>query len=485
MSLITRRRKGQNVHEASLKQYLNESIKILDSNKIAIEKLRLDVIDVEVILAEESDQIAKEVEKRADTIKQVLDEYVENIKSSLKVRTDRNTKCIADLNNRLDHELESCLQDRTKCETCLKDVENNDDDIVVNKAKVLELTLGSISAKKFTLPKSELVRPYIANSTNVKTDDLLSDISNMIGEVNDRTETIQEIKYPTNHVAVFDVPDAEVNAIAVGSSGGKTTPKVWVNQGVSTELLQYSSNGKHLNKIHTDFKVNDITMDANGKLLATSTDCYRLRCLQPMSHGKHMQIYSITDKLYLHSVALSYDGKTIVACGTDAPNYTDQCPNEVVIVEYTPPGKELKRIAISDYIGKVYRIVQTCSNNYVLTFPKDGKVLSVNGLNGEVNAIFDSSDFYRYLPKRTNTVGDASFWPSGICCNSREQIFVTEYVHRLLLMLDKDCHFIRFIGLDHSCPNAVCYNETDNTLWLGDKGKIKVWKIKNTCTNKT
>lgn len=473
MSLLLRRRVGKNLDEAKLKIELNNAIGELNRNHKVIDKLMNDVCDVEDILTKENELILEHIDRNVQIIRQALNEYVLDIQTDLKRRLDHNFKCLHDLQNNLRHELTTCTQDKAKCETTLKDLDTNDESNV-NKTKVVELVLGSITALKYIPPVCELKKTVYVEPNDDQ--DIVRHISKLTGTLKSRIETLQEVKHPADLVRTFDIPDREVNAMAIISD--KSSTNIWINQSVSTELARYSHDGKLRNTIYTDFKVNDIDVNVDGKILATSTDSYRLRCLKPMKNGKHMQMYSITDKLYLHSIAVSNDGETVVACGTDAPNYTNQAPNEVVIVEYSPPGKELKRVAISGYTGKVYRFVQNVDNNYVLTFPKDGKILSVNGLNGVITASFDTSDFRRCLPKHNTAEDKAVFWPSGLSCNLRGHIFVTEWVHKYLLMFDKDCHFLRHIGLNHSCPNAVCYDESSQTIWLGDKGKIKVWEMK-------
>jgi hypothetical protein len=194
--------------------------------------------------------------------------------------------------------------------------------------------------------------------------------------------------------------------------------------------------------------------------------------LRTLKSGGHVQVLLIEDDLFLHSLALCMDNKKIAICGTDTKNYSSDQPNEVVIIEYTIEGKELKRTAVSGYSGKVYRIAQNINGSYVLTFPKEGCIIAVNAQNGAIMSSFDKEDFKQCKPKGIKALG-SEFWPSGVCSNNNGFVFISEYVNKAILMLDEDFRFLRYIGERYVCPNALAFQNETDTLWIGDKGTIQ------------
>ena len=449
-------------------------VKTLKHRSMVIEKTLVDIQKVGSVLEQERNLILDSVEKTVEEIKETLDEVVENIRNKMEEMHDMNLHVLHETETFLMEKLETCKLDMAKCDDMLTDSVPTDE-LRVNKEKVLDTVMSSVERNKFTPPKMDLNRMSLDKES--VDNEVRSNIKKLIGKFSHRRETLGEIKNPVTLLKSMPVTNLEVNAIAVNSVDGKTKP--WICSGVSNEIINYSDYGVREKTISADFQVNDFVISHDSKIFATSPDSHHIRCLKLTKSGGFVQIFALKDELHLQGVALCRNKKAFVVCGTDRPNYSSTPPNEVVIIEYTCDGKELKRLAIRNFSGKVYRLAQNKNNNYVLTFPKEGKILSVDNATGEIKGSFDKADFRLFVSNYFKPAKGGGFWPTGVCCDANGNIFVTEYLEKITFMLDSDCTPIRMIGGRYACPNAVCFNETFNALWVADKGKIHVWRIEN------
>lgn len=454
---------------------LEKTMNTLKQNVITIQRNIDGLQTVEYRLKRGRNEILDVIDQRVQEIREELNQYVEVIQEELQNKHAINMNILHEHESLLQLSLTVCKQDIAKCEDTLKEFDSsNGVEILVNKMKVLDMIIDSVDKTKFVSTPIETYSMTL-DETSDKCD-MKRNIEKMVGIVLSKQYSIGEIQNPVSLVKYFPTSTSEVNTVVLNSVNGKDN--IWVCSGVSNELVNFNETGARLKTIATDFKINDITVSADGRIYATSPDSTILRCLKITRNG-YVQVFALHDKLFLHAVAMCTDNETIAVCGTDTPNYTSQQPNEVVVIEHNYDGKELKRFAISNYSGKVYRLAQSINNNYVLTFPKEGKLLSVDNFNGEIKRSFDKNDFRMCLPLTIKPSGTSiEFWPSGLCCDTNGHIFVTEYLTKLLLMFDMDCNMLRFIGENHACPNALCFHANTGTLWLGDKGKLKVWKLK-------
>lgn len=473
MSKLRREKQHTLLDITNKKKTLEETTVTLKNNAAAIQRNIDGVQKVEHRLKLDRDEMLDVIDQRVQEIREELNRYVEVVQEKLQNKHVKNMKNLQECESMLHLKLTVCKQDIGKCEGTLKELDSsNGIEIMVNKTKVLDMIIGSVDNTKFVSIPIEAYRMTLDEISD--SCDMKRNIEAMVGNVVSKPYSKGEIQNPVSLVRYFPTSNSEVNTVALNSVNGKDN--VWMCSGVSNELVNYSETGARLKTISTDFKINDISVIADNRIYATSPDSTILRCLKITRNGGYVQMFALHDKLFVHAVTTCRDNETLAVCGTDTPNYTSQQPNEVVVIEYTYDGEELKRFAISNYSGKVYRLAQNINNNYILTFPKEGQLVSVDSFNGEIKASFDKND-YRMCLSSTIKHSSIEFWPSGVCCDTNGHIFVTEYLKKLLLMFDMDCNMLRVIGENHAGPNALCFHTDTCTLWLGDKGKLKVWKV--------
>lgn len=460
------------VYFANQKKTLRESVKILKHRDMAIHKTLEDIKEVSRKLELERNEILLCIDKSVTEIRRSLNEVVEKIHHDLEENHQKNLQILHKNEAILSDKLKACKQDIIKCEDLLTDSIPSAE-LKVNKIKVFDMVIGSVEKNTYTPPPIELHRMKLDKAT--LSNDMKRNIEMIIGTFMHSIEKLGEIQHPVTLHKSLRIPNTEVNAMALNSDDKRT--KSWACAGVSNELVCYNDLGAREKTITTDFEINDVAVSVDNRIYVTSPDSHVWRCLKLTRSGGFVQLFAVKDELHLHTVTLCRYSKTIAVCGTDRPNYSNQNPNEVVIITYSPEGKEIKRLAVSNFSGKVYRIAVNSNNNYVLTFPKEGLVLSVDHITGQVKSFFDKKDFRLSVTNQLKVTNSNDFWPSGVCCDPHGNIYVTEYLEKVLLMLDYDCCLLRYIGGGYSCPNAVCFHDSSCLLWLADKGKLFIWEV--------
>lgn len=450
-----------------------ELVRIRDSivqRKRAAEKLLKDVDKVSEKLENEIMELMNEIGARGDNMKALIDSYVKKAKAALFKAHEENVDKIDNYRVGLEKKVEDHRESIVKINEVLeqrKHIKNP----LVNVSKVYEMVVDSLEDAKSLQVNVNLKRCELRGGTELNIDK----VKHNIGVLHGVEESLYGIMYPITFSGEFKTPNIEINAISPGGSSNSHT-NIWVCFCVKKELINYSEHGKVLSRIACDFKVNDIVQTEDGRIFATAADGKSVRCIsRKRKQGEYSCSVMVQDSLYLHGLTLCNRTGMFAACATDAPNYTDRQPSETVVIEYTYSGKEFRRVMVSNFAGKVYRIAQNIDDRYVLTFPKEGAILSVDGV-GNIRNSFTDRDFQECNVTNGRQGSEMRFWPSGVCCDAVGHVIVTEWTNALVILLDKDLNILRHIGKGHSGPNAVCYDLKWNTLFIGDKESVQMWK---------
>ncbi|KAH3824696.1 hypothetical protein DPMN_126548 [Dreissena polymorpha] len=453
----------------------DETLKLLQRNEAKFDKDIEEACTVEGILETEYNAASEVIKERAAKLRTLVDAYVEHMKVKLKINRERNLETLKQVKETARQRLKKLRSDIEKLTEVVKpDVTSGS---LVNKVKVVEMVLQSIDVASAFNTNKLLVRTELNIRTQTLNDET---VKQWIGDLNESEVQIIDILYPVKCVGqITSHEDTDINAMSVCESG-----ELFVNFGASHTLTQLSK-GKSHNVLNAGFPIDDLITTPDGKIICTSKDSFKIHCFSPKRKqpAKFDDTVLVKDSLHLHGLTLCNLSGVFAVCGTDKPNYSDEKSNETVIMEYTFTGKEVKRLMISGYTGKVYRMSQNINNEYILTFPKEGTILSVNTV-GKIQFSFSNEDFIRVCaPSKTSSATrlhmeeqEVAFWPSGIACNAIGHVFVSDWLNKTVLMFDEKLSIIRTLGDRFFGPNALCYDKKNNALVVSDRKVIQLWK---------
>ncbi|KAH3821459.1 hypothetical protein DPMN_123223 [Dreissena polymorpha] len=125
---------------------------------------------------------------------------------------------------------------------------------------------------------------------------------------------------------------------------------------------------------------------------------------------------------------------------------------------------------------------QNINNEYILTFPKEGTILSMNTV-GKIQFSFSNKDFIRLcglgFPSKTSGASrlhlveqEVAFLPSEIACDAIGQVFVSDWLNKTVFLFDEKLSMLRTLGDSFFGPNAWCYDKRNNALVVADR-KLK------------
>lgn len=433
------------------------------------QKLLMDIDKVTTKLEDEVIDLLNEIGSRGDTLKELIDNYVKKKKTSLIEAHEENVENLNIYRDSLERKLDEHEASFAKINDLL-DQEKKVAKPLVNVAKVYQMVIDSIDENKSLQVNVKLKRCELQSPVDLE----VGHVKKLLGTLDDSEEDLYGIIYPVSYVSEFKTRNLEINTIATNTQ--KTFTNVFVCFDVQKELLVYNQQGKVSSRVGCDFKINDAIHTEDGKLFVTSPDGKAIRCLaQRKKNGEYKSSVLKTDSLFLHGLTACNRPGIYAVCGTDSPNYTEKKPSETVIIEFTSSGKEYKRVMVSMFAGKVYRIAQNIDDRYVLTFPKDGAILSVDGV-GTIRNSFSTLDFQDCVPNTSRFKKEQTFWPSGVACDSVGHVIVSEWTNAVVMMLDRNLNMLRHIGKYHVFPNALSFDRKLNILFLGDKESVQLWK---------
>jgi len=460
---------------ASKEQFARDAIDYLHDSATYTENVIADVTRVEGVLGAETDQLLADVNRRAAAIKEMVDVHCDTVKRSIVDHHENNMARIQELRRDAEIRLDKIRTDIEK----LQETQNGDQKVLkplVNKVKVVGMVMKSVDKSRIRR-NVKIVRTSVEPMCDVK----VNDIVGLFGPIQYHDLTVLDVLYPLKLVNKIKTADEDVNCMAINNS---VPEKVWVCGGAGTKIIGYKpGRGKPVTAAMCDFRVDDMLVTDDGRLIYTSPDSTNIHCWLPGKRptGSVKSPPLVHDSLHLHGITDATTSGVMAVCGTDKPNYSDEKPNETVIIELTLYGKEVKRIMISGYSGKAYRIGQNINKEFVVTFPKEGMILSVDP-TGKIKSSFSFTDFKKCdIPICTNNAKETGndkveFWPSGIACDVKGHVFVSDWFNKLVLMFDDHLNFLRCVGSSWSGPNALFYDCRVDELWIADKGEIQTWK---------
>ena len=438
------------------------------------QRLLMDVDKVATQLEEEVIELLHEVGSRGEELKDLIERYVKQTKTSLIEAHETNVESLNKYKGALERKLDEHEENFAKINDLL-DQEKKIAKPMVNVSKVYQMVIDSIAQYKSLQVDVKLKR--CALRAKVDSEQYSDQVKKLIGLLDDSEEDLYAIVYPIYFVKEFKTRNLEIHTMETFTQ--KSTTNIFICFDAQKELLIYSQQGKITGRVGCEVKVNDVVITDDGKILATTPDAKSVKLFTPTKKNGYKVKTIVNDNLYLHGLTAGNRHGVFAVCGTDAPNYSDKRPSETVIVEFTQSGKECKRFMVSNFAGKVYRIAQNVDDRFVLTFPKDGVVLSVDGV-GQIRNSFSADDFTDCLPQ-TRYGREVTFWPSGVACDTVGHVLVSEWTNAVVLMLDRNLNMLRFIGRYYVCPNALTFNKKINMLFVGDKDSIQMWR---TCQQK-
>lgn len=370
---------------------------------------------------------------------------------------------INEISKTYDKSLETLEQSRVKAEETLKSSKNDlkscwsfqetdKDTGLISKRKAYELFLESVNTRYGRRNVLFDVKRFVEGHRDL--------LPTMIGSVERIRIPLNEYIMKTKLMKSFDVTDQEINAFAAAGDS------MWVCFGAKNIIERYDIKGNVKEKKVLDASVNDMVLDGSGNMLFTSPDKTCIRKTTLKQHQDNECVTSnkfIESEYFLHGLYLS--GDIIITCGTDKPNYSTMRPSLSELLFYDHSGSLLKNISLP-FTGKVYRLTQNFNGDYVCSYPYEG-VVSIVNKNGGLVKISNGE---------TSDVLQERFKPSGVACDSKGNVFVSDWQQKCILIFDKHGHFLRKIGGDFAAPNAVCVDNKDR-IWIGDRGKISVWAL--------
>ncbi|XP_052819975.1 uncharacterized protein LOC128245786 [Mya arenaria] len=457
-------------------KFIKDATEYLEDNVCKARQVVNDIEKVEELLEKEQGIIVEHIQERANSLKQLIDSYVDVAKSKVQEGHEVNISRLNKLKRESEERVLKLEIDIAK----VKDALSQDVKIakpLVNKVKVVEMVIKSIDKSRIKR-HVDIVRPVFEAGKDVNEEF----VKEIIGKLDQKDQNLVDILYPVKLLKEFKTSaEEDINTLAINE---QSKEHIWMCLGAGTKLTSYKESGGkgHIAGV-TDIPVDDMLITDDGRVIFTSPDSVKLHVWAPGRRltGSASSAVLAKDSLHLHGLTVCNTSGLLSVCGTDKPNYSDEKPNETVIIEYTLYGKEVRRIMISGYTGKVYRIAQNVNNQYVLTFPKQGMVISVDSV-GKIKSSFGHKDLIKCdVPLRAPTSDDndeygVGFWPSGIACDDMGHVLVSDWLNKTVLMMDEKLNFLRCVGTRYTGPNALLYDKKSNVLWIGDKGSAQCWK---------
>ena len=464
-----KKRKDMLSNNLEMETKLLDAKTVLERNIRSVKNELVILNEASVKLSKETGEIRKRIAKNSDDLKERIDKYLTKIDENIEATYQLNIADIESHRQVLEEKVRSWNSDIGKCETALKKAKTNVD-IVVSERKVLQMVLDSVDTS-FVKPGLKLTRTAFLEKDAVFKDEKIGEL---VGDLDKRDENLEEIRHDLYEIASFGCPKYEINAIA----SDPEDRSVWTCMGSHLEIVNFDVSGDVNKTIVVDFKTDDIAMATDGSILTTSPDGHSVIKIAPrlpkIGEIVAKEIYNNGD--YLHGINLSIDKTTVLLCATDKPNYSDSKPNVTSVIEVSLDGNFIRKVILRKYKGKVYRIAENNNGEYVITFPKEGCVLSVDRQGNIKSAFSKQTGNPNKVIDRGRMSTLKEFWPTGVCCNSKGRIFVTDWLGKRVICLDSTCKFVHYIGTDYHNPNAICVNLNLDTIWIGDKGRIHVWQ---------
>ena len=358
----------------------------------------------------------------------------------------------------LDHSRKRAEQNLKEFQNDLKscwDFEETDKETstsFVSKRKAYELFLESINTKYIRRNVTIDMKKFVEGHREL--------LGTLIGTVERTRVPLNEYVLKTELVSSFEVSDQEINALALFGDSA------WVCFDAKNVIEKYDMKGNLITRKELDASVNDMVIDEFGNLLFTSPDkCFvrKAEIKQAKENDSITSIKIVESELYLHGIVLSPDG--IIVCATDKPNYSKLRPAVSEILFFNQSGTCTQSISLP-FIGKIYRAIQNINGDYISSYPYEG-VVSIVDRNGGLVKI-SNGDMTDHLQD--------TFKPSGIACDSKGNVFVSDWKQCCVLIFDKNGHFLRKMGGEFNAPNALCIDSNDR-IWIGERGRISVWKL--------
>jgi len=373
MSSKTKKAKKDNV-----KVKLRKGRRVFEKNIVLAEGEIRKLDDMENTLTEDKQKVLTKIEGNAKAMKDLVDTYKNKLCKNVHEMHDRNIVEIHKLKTIIKEDLERYKQDKEKCEIGLKKQDVSKP--LVSEKKVLKMMSDSMDFSDFKQANVKLTKVMFEAKKIFEDDRRMKEL---IGGLETRIETLNEIQNQIEKVATIECPLKEVTALAWNRENDE---EYWACYGAGKDLISINTeDGTRLQYITADFRIDDVTVLHDGTILTTSPDSFCIKRIENFAgDGKKRTRTIVECDIYLHGLTLSLDGAMVVACGTDTPNYAKTKPKVTTIIEFSLQGHILGRIPLQGVSGKVYRIAQNTDFNYVLTFPKEGRVYSMTSF-GEVH----------------------------------------------------------------------------------------------------
>ena len=426
--------------------------------KSVIEKITKNIDGVETELTFIDAALAK--------LKREHNESVEKINQSKETLLDKIEAyfdtAINEISQTYQKGLETLQQSRKKAEETLKSSKNDlkscwsfeesdKDSGFISKRKAYEMFLDSVNTRYGRRNVTFDIKRFVEGHRDL--------LPTMIGSVERIRVPLNEYIMKTKLVKTIEVADQEVNSFAVSGDS------VWVCFGAKNIIEKYDCKGNLKEKKVLDASVNDMVIDNTGNILFTSPDktLVRKASLKQNTNECVSSNKFIESEYFLHGLYLTKD--EIIVCGTDKPNYSTMRPSISELLFYDHSGTVARNISLP-FTGKVYRVTQNFNDDYVCSYPYEG-VVSIVNKNGGLVKISNGE---------TSDVMQDRFKPSGVDCDSKGNVFVSDWQQKCILIFDKHGHFLRKIGGEFAAPNAVCLDSKDR-IWIGDRGRISMWTL--------
>ena len=394
---------------------------------------------------ESIEKINQSKEKLLDKIEAYFDSAINEISQTYK-------KSLATLEQSRIKAEEMLKSSKNDLKSCWTFEASDKDSGLISKRKAYEMFLDSVSTRYGRRNVTFDIKRFVEGHRDL--------LTTMIGSIERVRVPLNEYIMKTKLVKTIEVADQEVNSFAMSGES------MWVCFGAKNVIEKYDFKGNLKEKKTLDASVNDMVIDETGHILFTSPDktVVRKALLKQANNNECVTSNALIESDYfLHGLHLTKD--EIIVCATDKPNYSTMRPSISELLFYDRSGAVNRKISLP-FTGKVYRVTQNFNEDFVCSYPFEGVVSIVNKTGGLV----------KISNGETSDVMQDRFKPSGVSCDSKGNVFVSDWQQKCVLIFDKHGHFLRKVNGEFAAPNGVTVDCKDR-IWVGDRGRISVWTL--------
>lgn len=421
------------------------------------------------------------IEKRTKVMKDEIDRTSTKLVDTLK---SKETRELAKIDNRRQTISSYIRSATTALNTGERIVQTGDDfevmelyqNLLQMMKQMQELTKRKPGKVKYAFQDGQMTQQtlstmfgsYIENGPKLKT--LKSAVTRSSGKTKTSRQTPALQHVPEIHPRLLKtftcklVPGNKISAIAPVNE-----TEAWISFGWTTnEIYLYNKDGFRRNKLQFRNPIDDIAVDRDGNLIASSFTGNVVRHVD-----KKLQIRDFFQcPLRCRGLAVSAAGEIIV-CGVDMCTAIPP-PVKCSIFKYTARGNKTGHLD-GDKAKKIpihpYRVAENIDGSIVISDwvnDKEGRVV-VFSHDGHVRMVYYG-----------NSNEDRNFLPYGICTDKYGHIIVGDIIKQEIHLLDIKGHFLRILlnkdDLDNERPYSLAVDSI-GMLWVGnERAQIKIFR---------